>query len=120
MSRGFRRIVERREERISRFSGLMWATPLRQSPGIVVVILLSAGGFRWFTSVEIALPVLASTCYRSKRQHVDRYACDSLSRSTTRKLKDQDGRCRCHAVTIGGAIAVAILLWPHVWAAIHR
>jgi len=21
---------------------------------------------------------------------------------------------------IGGAIAVAILLWPHVWAAIHR
>jgi diacylglycerol kinase len=109
------------------FSGLMWVTPRTPSIrlGIVVVIVLSAGGFLLrFTSVEIALLVLVGAlllAVETLNTSIE-MLCDFVEPKHDPKIgKIKDVAAGATAVTeIGGAVAVAILLWPHVWAAIHR
>jgi diacylglycerol kinase (ATP) len=109
------------------FSGLMWVTPRTPSLrlGIVVVILLAAGGFLLrFTSVEIALLVLVGAlllAVETLNTSIE-MLCDYVQPKHDPKIgKIKDVAAGATGVTeIGGAIAVAILLWPHVWAAIHR
>ena len=109
------------------FSGLMWVTPRTPSLrlGIVVVILLAAGGFLLrFTSVEIALLVLVGTlllAVETLNTSIE-MLCDYVQPKHDPKIgKIKDVAAGATGVTeIGGAIAVAILVWPHVWAAIHR
>jgi diacylglycerol kinase (ATP) len=109
------------------FSGLMWVTPRTPSIrlGIAVVIVLSAGGFLLrFTSVEIALLVLVGTlliAVETINTSIE-MLCDFVEPKHDPKIgKIKDVAAGATAVTeIGGAVAVAILLWPHVWAAIHR
>jgi diacylglycerol kinase (ATP) len=109
------------------FSGLMWVTPRTPSIrlGIVVVILLAAGGFLLrFTSVEIALLVLVGAlllAVETLNTSIE-MLCDFVEPKHDPKIgKIKDVAAGATAVTeMGGAVAVAILLWPHVWAAIHR
>jgi diacylglycerol kinase len=109
------------------FSGLMWVTPRTPSIrlGIAVVILLSAGGLLLrFTSVEIALLVLVGSllvAVETLNTSIE-MLCDFVEPKHDPKIgKIKDVAAGATAVTeIGGAVAVAILLWPHVWAAIHR
>jgi diacylglycerol kinase (ATP) len=109
------------------FSGLMWITPRTPSIrlGIVVVILLSAGGFLLrFTSVEIALLVLVGTlllAVETLNTSIE-MLCDFVEPKHDPRIgKIKDVAAGATAVTeIGGGIAVAILLWPHIWTAIHR
>ena len=109
------------------FSGLMWVAPRTPSLrlGIVVVIALAAGGFLLrFTSVEIAVLVLVGTLL---------LAVEMLNTSIemlcnlVQPLRDprigriKDVAAGATAVTeIGGAIVVGVLLWPHLWAVLHR
>jgi diacylglycerol kinase len=109
------------------FSGLMWVTPRTPSLrlGIVVVIVLAAGGFLLrFTSVEIALLVLVGTlllAVETLNTSIE-MLCDYVQPKHDPKIgKIKDVAAGATGVTeIGGAIAVAILVWPHVWTAIHR
>lgn len=109
------------------FSGLMWVTPRTPSLrlGIVVVIALAAGGFLLrFTSVEIALLVLVGTlllAVETLNTSIE-MLCDLVQPLRDPKIgKIKDVAAGATAVTeIGGAIVVAILLWPHLWAALHR
>jgi diacylglycerol kinase len=105
----------------------MWVAPRTPSLrlGIVVVIALAAGGFLLhFTSVEIGLLVILGTlllAVETLNTSIE-MLCDYVQPKHDPKIgKIKDVAAGATAVTeIGGAIAVAILLWPHVWAAIHR
>jgi len=109
------------------FSGLMWVTPRTPSLrlGIVVVIALAAGGILLrFTNVEIALLVLLGTillAVETLNTSIE-MLCDIVQPLDDPRIgKIKDVAAGATAVTeIGGAIAVAVLLWPHVWAALHR
>lgn len=109
------------------FSGLMWVTPRTPSLrlGIVVVIALAAGGILLrFTNAEIALLVLLGTlllAVETLNTSIE-MLCDLVQPIHDPKIgKIKDVAAGATAVTeIGGAIAVAVLLWPHLWAALHR
>ncbi len=109
------------------FSGLMWVTPRTPSIrlGIAVVIVLTAVGLLLrFTSVEIALLVVVGTllvAVETINTSIE-MLCDFVEPEHNPKIgKIKDVAAGATAVTeIGGAVAVAIVLWPHVWAAIHR
>lgn len=107
------------------FSGVMWVTPRTPSLrlGIVVVIALAAGGFLLrFTSVEIALLVGTLLLTVETLNTSIEMLCDLVQPLRDPKIgKIKDVAAGATAVTeIGGAIVVAILLWPHLWAALHR
>ena len=109
------------------FSGLMWVTPRTPSLrlGIVVVIGLAAGGVLLrFTNVEIALLVLVGALLLAVEtlNTAVEMLCDFVEPKEDPKIgKIKDVAAGATAVTeIGAAIVVAILLWPHVWAALHR
>jgi len=105
----------------------MWVTPRTPSLrlGIVVVIALAAGGILLrFTNVEIALLVLLGTillAVETLNTSIE-MLCDIVEPLDDPRIgKIKDVAAGATAVTeIGGAIAVAVLLWPHVWAALHR
>jgi diacylglycerol kinase len=105
----------------------MWVTPRTPSLrlGIVVVIALAAGGVLLrFTNAEIALLVLLGALLLAVEtlNTAIEMLCDLVQPLNDPKIgKIKDVAAGATAVTeIGGAIAVAILLWPHVWAALHR
>lgn len=105
----------------------MWVTPRTPSIrlGIVVVILLAAGGFLLrFTSVEIAMLVLVGTLLLAVEtlNTAIEMVCDFVEPKHDPKIgKIKDVAAGATAITeIGGAVVVAVLLWPHIWAAIHR
>jgi diacylglycerol kinase (ATP) len=103
----------------------MWVTPRTPSLrlGIVVVIALAAGGFLLrFTSVEIALLVGTLLLTVETLNTSIEMLCDLVQPLRDPKIgKIKDVAAGATAVTeIGGAIVVAILLWPHLWAALHR
>lgn len=109
------------------FSGLMWVAPRTPSLrlGIVVVIALALGGFLLrFTSVEIALLVLLGTVLLAVEtlNTAIEMLCDFVEPEHDPKIgKIKDVAAGATAVTeIGGALAVAVLLWPHLWAALQR
>jgi diacylglycerol kinase len=109
------------------FSGLMWVAPRTPSLrlGIVVVIVLAAGGVLLrMTGVEIALLVLVGTLLLAVEtiNTAIEMLCDYVQPQRDPKIgKIKDVAAGATAVTeIGAAIVVVVLLWPHVWAAIHR
>jgi diacylglycerol kinase (ATP) len=109
------------------FSGLMWVTPRTPSLrfGIVVVILLAAGGILLrFTTAEIALLVLMGALLLAVEtlNTAIEMLCDFVQPQHDPKIgKIKDVAAGATAVTeIGTAIVVAILLWPHVWSQLHR
>ena len=109
------------------FSGLMWVTPRTPSLrlGIVVVIALAAGGVLLrMTGVEIALLVLVGTVLLAVEtlNTAIEMLSDFVQPQQDPKIgKIKDVAAGATAVTeIGAAIMVAVLLWPHVWAAIHN
>ena len=109
------------------FSGLMWVAPRTPSLrlGIVVVIALAAGGVLLrFTSVEIALLVLLGAlllAVETLNSSIE-MLCDYVQPLRDPKIgKIKDVAAGATAVTeIGAAIIVAVLLWPHILAALHR
>jgi diacylglycerol kinase len=108
------------------FSGLMWVTPRTPSLrlGIVVVIALAAFGVLLrLSSVEIALLVLVGTLLLAVEtlNTSMEMLCDLVQPLHDPKIgKIKDVAAGATAVTeIGGAIVVAILLGPHLWAALH-
>ena len=109
------------------FSGLMWVTPRTPSLrlGIVVVIALAAFGVLLrLNSVEIALLVLVGTlllAVETLNTSIE-MLCDLVQPLHDPKIgKIKDVAAGATAVTeIGGAIVVAILLWPHLWAVLHH
>lgn len=105
----------------------MWVAPRTPSLrlGIVVVIALAAGGFLLrFTSVEIVLLVLLGTILLAVEtlNTAIEMLCDFVEPKHDPRIgKIKDVAAGATAVTeIGGALAVALLLWPHVWAALQR
>jgi diacylglycerol kinase len=109
------------------FSGLMWVAPRTPSLrlGIVVVIALAAGGVLLrMTGVEIAILVLVGTLLLAVEtiNTAIEMLCDYVQPQRDPKIgKIKDVAAGATAVTeIGAAIVVAVLLWPHVWAAVHR
>jgi len=108
------------------FSGLMWVAPRTPSLrlGIVVVIALAAGGvLLHFTTAEIALLVLLGAlllAVETLNTSIE-MLCDYVQPKHDPKIgKIKDVAAGATAVTeIGGAIVVAILVWPHIWAALH-
>jgi len=108
------------------FSGLMWVAPRTPSLrlGIVVVIALAAGGFLLrFTGVEIAMLVLVGTlllAVETMNTSIE-MLCDFVQPLHDPKIgKIKDVAAGATAVTeIGAAIVVAVLLWPHLAAALH-
>ncbi|HEV2033757.1 MAG TPA: diacylglycerol kinase [Candidatus Dormibacteraeota bacterium] len=109
------------------FSGLMWVAPRTPSLrlGIVVVIALAAGGVLLrFTSVEIALLVLLGAlllAVETLNSSIE-MLCDYVQPLRDPKIgKIKDVAAGATAVTeIGAAVIVAVLLWPHILAALHR
>jgi diacylglycerol kinase (ATP) len=109
------------------FSGLMWVAPRTPSLrlGFVVVIALAAGGVLLrFTSVEIALLVLLGTVLLAVEtlNTAVEMLCDFVEPQRDPKIgKIKDVAAGATAVMeIGAAIVVAVLVWPHVLAFIHR
>ena len=105
----------------------MWVTPRTPSLrlGIVFVIALAAGGFLLrFSSVEIAMLVLLGTLLLAVEtiNTAIEMVCDFVQPKHDPKIgKIKDVAAGATAVTeIGAAIVVAILVWPHLWAALHR
>jgi diacylglycerol kinase (ATP) len=90
-----------------------------------IVLFAHGSGFLLrFTSVEIALLVLVGAlllAVETLNTSIE-MLCDYVQPKHDPKIgKIKDVAAGATGVTeIGGAIAVAILLWPHVWAAIHR
>jgi diacylglycerol kinase len=108
------------------FSGLMWVAPRTPSLrlGFVVVIALAAGGVLLrFTGVEIALLVLLGTVLLAVEtlNTAIEMLCDFVEPERNPKIgKIKDVSAGATAVTeIGAAIVVAVLLWPHLAAALH-
>ncbi|MEA2643590.1 MAG: diacylglycerol kinase [Chloroflexota bacterium] len=108
------------------FSGLMWVTPRTPSLrlGIVVVIALAAFGVLLrLNSLEIALLVLVGTLLLAVEtlNTSMEMLCDLVQPLHDPRIgKIKDVAAGATAVTeIGGAIVVAILLWPHLLAALH-
>jgi diacylglycerol kinase (ATP) len=109
------------------FSGLMWVTPRTPSLrlGIVVVIALAAFGVLLdLSSVEIALLVLVGTlllAVETLNTSIE-MLCDVVQPNQDPRIgKIKDVAAGATGVTeIGGAIVVVILLWPHIWAAVHH
>jgi len=108
------------------FSGLMWVTPRSPSLrlGVVVVILLAAGGVLLrFTSVEIAMLVVVGALLLAVEtlNTAIEMLCEYVQPSHDPKIgKIKDVAAGATAVTeIGGLVAVAVLLWPHLAAALH-
>jgi diacylglycerol kinase (ATP) len=109
------------------FSGLMWVAPRTPSLrlGVVVVIALAAFGFLLrMSDVEIALLVLVGALLLAVEtlNTAIEMLCDYVQPERDAKIgKIKDVAAGATAVTeIGGAIVVAVVLWPHVWAALHR
>ncbi|HEY8862839.1 MAG TPA: diacylglycerol kinase [Candidatus Dormibacteraeota bacterium] len=109
------------------FSGLMWVAPRTPSLrlGIVVVIALAAGGVLLrLTGAEIALLVLLGTLLLAVEtiNTAIEMLCDVVQPLRDPKIgRIKDVAAGATAVTeIGGAIVVGVLLWPHLWAALHR
>jgi diacylglycerol kinase len=109
------------------FSGLMWVAPRTPSLrlGVVVVIALAAFGFLLrMSDVEIALLVLVGALLLAVEtlNTAIEMLCDFVQPERDPKIgKIKDVAAGATAVTeIGGAIVVAVVLWPHVWAALHR
>jgi diacylglycerol kinase len=109
------------------FSGLMWVAPRTPSLrlGIVVVIALAAGGVLLrMTGVELAMLVLVGTLLLAVEtiNTAIEMLSDYVQPQRDPKIgKIKDVAAGATAVTeIGAAIVVVVLLWPHVWAAIHR
>jgi diacylglycerol kinase (ATP) len=109
------------------FSGLMWVAPRTPSLrlGIVVVIVLAGGGILLkLTGVEIALLVLLGTLLLAVEtlNTAVEMLCDFVQPKHDVKIgKIKDVAAGATAVTeIGGIIMVAVLLWPHIWAALHH
>ena len=108
------------------FSGLMWVAPRTPSLrlGIVVVIALAAGGvLLHLTTAEVALLVLLGTlllAVETLNTSIE-MLCDYVQPQHDPKIgKIKDVAAGATAVTeIGGGIAVVILVWPHIWAAVH-
>ena len=108
------------------FSGLMWVTPRTPSLrlGIAVVIALAAFGVLMrFTGVEIALLVLVGTvllAVETLNTSIE-MLCDFVQPAHDPKIgKIKDVAAGATAVTeIGAAIVIAVLLWPHLAAALH-
>ena len=108
------------------FSGLMWVTPRTPSLrlGIAVVIALAAFGVLMrFTGVEIALLVLVGTvllAVETLNTSIE-MLCDFVQPDHDPKIgKIKDVAAGATAVTeIGAAIVIAVLLWPHLAAALH-
>ena len=105
----------------------MWVTPRTPSLrlGIVVVIALAIGGVLLrLTDAEIALLVLLGTLLLAVEtlNTAIEMLCDLVQPLRDPKVgKIKDVAAGAAAITeIGGAIVVAILLWPHVWSALHR
>jgi diacylglycerol kinase (ATP) len=105
----------------------MWVTPRTPSLrlGIVVVIALAVFGVLLrLNSIEIALLVLVGTLLLAVEtlNTSMEMLCDLVQPLHDPKIgKIKDVAAGATAVTeIGGAIVVAILLWPHVWAVLHR
>jgi diacylglycerol kinase len=109
------------------FSGLMWVAPRTPSLrlGIIVVIGLAAGGFLLrLTSVEIGILVLIGTvllAVETLNTSIE-MLCDYVQPQHDPKIgKIKDVSAGATAVTeIGGAVVVAILVWPHIWTILHR
>jgi diacylglycerol kinase len=105
----------------------MWVAPRTPSLrlGIVVVIALAAGGvLLHLTTAEIALLVLLGAlllAVETLNTSIE-MLCDFVEPQQDPKIgKIKDVAAGATAVTeIGGAIVVAILVWPHIWAALHR
>ena len=109
------------------FSGLMWVAPRTPSLrlGIVVVIALAAFGVLLrLSGVEIALLVLVGTLLLAVEtlNTAIEMLCDFVQPEHDPKIgKVKDVAAGATAVTeIGAVIVVAVLLWPHIWAALHR
>jgi diacylglycerol kinase (ATP) len=108
------------------FSGLMWVTPRSPSLrlGIIVVILLALlGVVLRFSNAEIAILVVVGTLLLAVEtlNTAIEMLCDFVQSATDPRIgKIKDVAAGATAVTeIGGAIAVVVLLWPHVAAALH-
>jgi diacylglycerol kinase (ATP) len=105
----------------------MWVTPRTPSLrlGIAVVIALAAFGVVLrLNSVEIALLVVIGTlllAVETLNTSIE-MLCDLVQPLHDPKIgKIKDVAAGATAVTeMGGAIVVAILLWPHLLAALHR
>ena len=109
------------------FSGLMWVAPRTPSLrlGIVVVIALAAFGFLLrMSDVEIGLLVLVGALLLAVEtlNTAIEMLCDFVQPQHDPKIgKIKDVAAGATAVTeIGAAVVVAVVLWPHAWAAIHR
>ena len=109
------------------FSGLMWVAPRTPSLrlGILVVIALAATGILLrLTGVEIALLVLIGTILLAVEtlNTAIEMVCDFVHPERDPRIgKIKDVAAGATAVTeIGGVIIVAALLWPHLWAVLHR
>ncbi|MGH7763633.1 MAG: diacylglycerol kinase [Candidatus Dormibacteraceae bacterium] len=109
------------------FSGLMLVAPRTPSIrlGILVVIVLAAGGVLLrLSNLEIALLVMVGTillAVETLNTSIE-MLCDRLQPLQDARIgKIKDVAAGATAVTeIGGAIVVAVLVGPHIWAALHR
>lgn len=107
-------------------SGLMWIAPRSPSLrlGVGVVIALAAFGILLrLPTTEIAILVLLGTLLLAVEtlNTAIEMLCDFVHPAADIRIgRIKDVAAGATAVTeIGGAIAVVVLLWPHVWAALH-
>jgi diacylglycerol kinase len=109
------------------YSGLLWIAPrtpsLRLGIAFVIALAVVGMGLR-LSGIEIALLVLSGTLLLAIEtlNTAIEMLCDFVQPQLDPRIgKVKDVSAGATAVTeIGAAIMVAVLLWPHIWAALYR
>ncbi len=109
------------------YSGLLWIAPRTPSLRLAiafVIALVVVGILLRLSGIEIALLVLFGTLLLAIEtlNTAIEMLCDFVQPKPDPRIgKVKDVSAGATAVTeIGAAIMVAVLLWPHIWGALHR
>jgi diacylglycerol kinase (ATP) len=109
------------------FSGLMWIAPRTPSLRLAIAFVIAlavVGILLRLSGIEIALLVLSGTLLLAVEtlNTAIEMLCDFVQPQPDPSIgKVKDVSAGATAVTeIGAAIMAAVLLWPHIWGALHR
>jgi diacylglycerol kinase (ATP) len=109
------------------FSGLMWIAPRTPSLRLAIAFVIAlavVGILLRLSGIEIALLVLSGTLLLAVEtlNTAIEMLCDFVQPQPDPRIgKVKDVSAGATAVTeIGAAIMAAVLLWPHIWGALHR
>ena len=109
------------------YSGFLWIAPRTPSLRLAIAFVIAlavVGILLRLSGIEIALLVLSGTLLLAIEtlNTAIEMLCDFVQPELDPRIgKVKDVSAGATAVTeIGATIMVAVLLWPHIWGALHR